>query len=93
MDNNYYVYILLCADSTFYIGTSNNVEKRVKTHNLGKGAKYTKVRRPVKLLYTETLPNKSEALKREIELKKFTRAKKENLLSNAGINWRKYLIK
>lgn len=83
----------MCADKTFYIGTSNNVEKRVQTHNSGKGAKYTKTRRPVQLLYTETLPDKSSALKREIELKKFTRAKKEKLLSDAGINWRNHLIK
>ncbi|MFD1417259.1 GIY-YIG nuclease family protein [Companilactobacillus keshanensis] len=93
MKDSYYVYLLLCADHTFYIGTSNNVEKRVKTHNSGKGAKYTKTRRPVQLLYTETLPDKSSALKREIELKKFTRSKKEKLLLNAGINWRNYLIK
>lgn len=91
--DSYYVYILLCADKTFYIGTSNNVEKRVKTHNAGKGAKYTKARRPVQLLYTEKLTDKSTALKREIELKKYSRSKKEKLLLNAGINWREYLIK
>lgn len=91
--DSYYVYILLCSDETFYIGTSNNVEKRVKTHNSGKGAKYTRARRPVQLLYTEKLSDKSSALKREIELKKYSRSKKEKLLLNAGINWHKYLIK
>ena len=83
--------MLLCNDKTFYTGTSNNVEKRVATHNSGKGAKYTKVRRPVKLMYTEELENKSEALKREIAIKKLTRKQKEQLLESNGINWNDYL--
>lgn len=90
--SKYYVYILLCNDKTFYIGTSNNVKKRVATHNAGKGAKYTKTRRPVKLMYTEELENKSQALKREIAIKKLSRLQKENLLKSNGINWRDYLI-
>ncbi|WP_334328512.1 GIY-YIG nuclease family protein [Companilactobacillus sp. HBUAS59699] len=89
---DYFVYILLCADRTFYIGTSNDVLKRVATHNSGKGAKYTKTRRPVKLLYQENLNSKSNALKREIELKKLTRKKKETFLQDHGINWRDFLI-
>jgi len=84
--------MLLCRDKTFYTGTSNNVEKRVATHNAGKGAKYTKVRRPVKLMYTEELANKSEALKREIVIKKLSRVKKIALLKSHGINWQDYLI-
>lgn len=93
MENKkYYVYMLLCNDKTFYTGTSNDVEKRVATHNAGKGAKYTKVRRPVQLMYTEELNNKSEALKREIVIKKLTRAQKETLLQSHGINWQDYLI-
>ncbi|WP_125565132.1 GIY-YIG nuclease family protein [Companilactobacillus insicii] len=91
-NNEYFVYILLCADKTFYIGTSNNVTKRVATHNLGKGAKYTKTRLPVKLMYKEKLHSKSEALKREIELKKFSRKKKELFLRSHGINWQEFLI-
>lgn len=88
MENDgYFVYILLCADKTFYIGTSNDVSKRVATHNAGKGAKYTKTRRPVKLLYHEDQHTKSDALKREIELKKFSRKKKEHFLQSKGINW------
>ncbi|WP_119317964.1 GIY-YIG nuclease family protein [Companilactobacillus formosensis] len=93
MESKYYVYMLLCSDKTFYTGTSNNVEKRVKTHNAGKGAKYTKVRRPVQLMYTEELANKSAALKREIAIKKLTRQQKEQLLKSHGINWHDYLIK
>lgn len=93
MESKYYVYMLLCSDKTFYTGTSNDVKKRVKTHNAGKGAKYTKVRRPVKLMYTEELVDKSAALKREIAIKKLTRSQKEQLLKSHGINWRDYLIK
>ncbi|MCV3762712.1 GIY-YIG nuclease family protein [Companilactobacillus farciminis] len=93
MESKYYVYMLLCSDKTFYTGTSNDVKKRVKTHNAGKGAKYTKVRRPVQLMYTEELANKSEALKREIAIKKLTRSQKEQLLKSHGINWHDYLIK
>ncbi|KRK91433.1 endonuclease [Companilactobacillus futsaii JCM 17355] len=85
--------MLLCSDRTFYTGTSNDVKKRVKTHNAGKGAKYTKVRRPVKLMYTEELVDKSAALKREIAIKKLTRQQKKQLLKSHGINWRDYLIK
>lgn len=84
--------MLLCSDQTFYTGTSNNVKKRVATHNAGRGAKYTKVRRPVNLMYTEELENKSAALKREIAIKKLTRLQKVNLLKSHGINWHDYLI-
>lgn len=84
--------MLLCRDQTFYTGTSNNVEKRVATHNAGKGAKYTKIRRPVKLMYSEELENKSQALKREIAIKKLSRQQKVSLLKSHGINWRDYLI-
>lgn len=86
-DDSYFVYILLCADGSFYTGTSNDVKKRVKTHNSGKGAKYTKTRRPVKLLYTEKVADKSAALKREAAIKKLTRPKKEELLLANGISW------
>ncbi|MFC6176381.1 GIY-YIG nuclease family protein [Companilactobacillus huachuanensis] len=93
MENKkYYVYMLLCNDKTFYTGTSNNVEKRVATHNAGKGAKYTKIRRPVKLMYSEELADKSAALKREIAIKKLSRQQKITLLKSNGINWQDYLI-
>lgn len=86
-ETGYFVYMLLCADGTFYTGTSNDVTKRVKTHNQGKGAKYTRVRRPVKLLYQEQLTDKSAALKREAAIKKLSRSQKENLLKSNGISW------
>ncbi len=78
----YYVYILECADLTLYIGSTNNIEKRIVAHNSSKtGAKYTKARRPVILKYSESLETKSEALKREHELKKLTRQEKLKLFN------------
>lgn len=73
----YYVYMLECADGTFYIGSTNNLEKRLIAHNnLKSGAHYTKIRRPVTLKYSENLKTKSKALKREFLLKQLTRAEK-----------------
>ncbi len=79
----YHVYMLRCADGTFYIGISNNVEKRVRIHNEGKaGAKYTKARRPVRLVYEEVCTSKGDALKREWALKRLSRSQKLLLLEN-----------
>lgn len=64
-----YTYILQCADGTYYTGWTNNLEKRIHDHNENKGAKYTRGRTPVKLVYSETFETKSEALKREAALK------------------------
>lgn len=77
----YYVYLLECADETLYCGYTDNLEKRVKTHNAGKGAKYTRARLPVKLVYSETFTEKSEAMKREAQIKTFSRAQKLSLLN------------
>ena len=79
-DNINYVYILCCNDSTLYTGWTTNLELRVKAHNDAKGAKYTKARLPVTLVYQEILPTKSEALKREYAIKKMTREKKLSLI-------------
>lgn len=76
----FYVYILECKDGTLYTGYTNNLEKRVSTHNKGKGAKYTRGRLPVTLAYYEVYKTKSEALKREIEIKKCSRTQKMNLI-------------
>jgi len=73
-------YILTCSDGTLYCGYSNDVSKRVETHNNGKGAKYTKTRRPVKLVYTEDFDTKSEAMKREYQIKQLTRKEKLKLI-------------
>ena len=72
------VYILECNDGTLYTGWTNDIDKRFKAHNDGKGAKYTKGRRPLKLVYLEELETKSEALKRENEIKKMTKDKKRS---------------
>ncbi|MBE6876443.1 MAG: GIY-YIG nuclease family protein [Ruminococcus sp.] len=77
-----YVYILECADGTLYTGWTTCPEKRVRAHNSGKGAKYTRSRRPVKLIYTEEYDSKSDALRREYEIKQLSRAQKLLLIKN-----------
>lgn len=76
----HYVYILECADNTLYAGYTNDLDSRLKVHNQGKGAKYTRGRLPVKLVYSEIMENKSEALKREYQIKQMTRKQKEELI-------------
>ena len=71
-----FVYILKCSDGTFYTGASVNVEKRLEIHQKAQGAKYTRSRLPVYLKYIENCKDWSSALKREREIKKYTRAKK-----------------
>jgi len=77
------VYILLCNDSTLYTGWTNDIENRICAHNAGAGAKYTKMRLPVTLVHKEIFETKSEALKREFEIKKMTRSKKLELIGGA----------
>lgn len=77
-----YVYMLLCGDGTLYTGWTTHLEKRVAVHNQGKGAKYTKSRLPVKLVYWEEYSEKSEALRREAAIKKLTRSQKMELINN-----------
>lgn len=77
----WFVYILLCNNGSYYIGSSNNVDQRVKDHLNGKGGRFTRSHKPQKLVYTEELPNKSEALKREAQLKTWSRAKKEAIIA------------
>ena len=80
----YYTYILRCRDNSLYTGYTDNVEKRLATHNEGKGAKYTRGRLPVALVYCEELPDRSAAIKREIEIKKLPKSKKEKLILSYG---------
>jgi len=75
-----FIYIVECKDKSLYTGWTTDVEARVKAHNEGKGAKYTKTRRPVKLVYTEEFATKQEATKREFAIKKLTREKKLKLI-------------
>ena len=75
-----YTYILECKDGNLYTGWTNDMDKRLKAHNEGKGAKYTRGRRPVKLVYIEEFDTKEEAMKREYEIKHMTRREKEKLV-------------
>ena len=79
----HYVYIVECADLSFYTGYTTNVERRVAVHNTGKGARYTRSRLPVKLLAYCSLPSKTEALRVEHRIKQLSRQKKEDLLAAA----------
>ncbi len=80
----YYTYILQCADGTLYVGYTNDIEKRLKSHNeLKSGAHYTKTRRPVELKYVERFKTLSEALKREAEIKSWPRKKKLKLIEKS----------
>ena len=77
-----YTYVLECKDGTLYTGWTNNLEKRVRDHNEGKGAKYTKSRRPVRLVYHEVFETKEEAMRREYAIKHMTRIEKEQMIHN-----------
>lgn len=77
---SYYTYIVRCSDNTLYTGYTDNLDKRIAAHNTGKGAKYTKPRLPVKLVYFEEYDTKSEAMKREYVIKRMSRRMKEELI-------------
>ena len=82
----YYAYILKCSDDTLYTGYTNNLENRLDTHNKGKGAKYTRVRIPVELVYYEEFEDKIEAQKREYAIKKLKRSEKLILIEKSKQN-------
>ncbi len=77
---SFFVYLLECRDKTFYCGFTTNLEKRLINHNKGIGSKYTKRRRPVRMIYSERLETKSLALKREYTIKQYSRKQKEELV-------------
>ena len=81
-----YTYIVECKDKTLYTGWTNDLQKRIKTHNDGKGAKYTKSRLPVRLVYYEVYETKQEAMRREYEIKQLTRKQKKKLIEKALSN-------
>lgn len=76
-----YTYLVQCADGTLYCGWTNHLEERIRAHNSGKGAKYTKSRRPVQLVYYEEFETKEEAMRREYVLKHLTRQEKISLIN------------
>lgn len=79
--DKHYIYIVRCKDGSLYTGYAKDIEQRVAKHNSGQGAKYTKIRRPVELVYQEVFDTKSEAMKREYEIKTFSRQEKLQLIS------------
>ena len=80
MASNWYLYILRCKDNSLYTGITTDVEKRMEAHRSGKGAKYTRGRGPLELVYSEECGDHSTALKREHEIKRLSRQEKEKLL-------------
>lgn len=82
---SYFVYIIKCSDNTLYTGITTDVKRRIQEHNSSdKGAKYTKLRRPVELLYTENSENRSSASKREYAIKKMSRLQKLKLIKGGN---------
>lgn len=75
-----YAYILRCRDGSLYTGWTNDLQKRLASHQSGRGAKYTKARRPVELVYSERFATKEEAMRREWQIKQLTKAQKEELV-------------
>ncbi len=78
---SYYVYLLRCSDDTLYTGCTNDLKRRIQAHNVGKGAKYTRSRRPVELVYQEIQPDRSAALRREAKVKQLSRKEKLALIA------------
>lgn len=78
-----YTYIVKCADGSLYTGYTNDLERRIAAHNAGKGAKYTRSRRPVELVYYESFETPEEAMSREWHIKKLTREQKLRLVNNS----------
>jgi putative endonuclease len=76
----YFCYILECADGTYYTGWSADPVRRERQHNAGRGARYTRTRQPVRLVYVEEQPDRVSAMRRERQIKEMTRAKKEALI-------------
>lgn len=83
-DRSTYVYIVRCSDGTLYTGWTVDLQRRVREHNAGRGARYTRQHGPVDLVYWEMLPNRSAALKREVEIKRRGRIYKERLVQGGS---------
>ena len=84
---NFYVYMLMCADGTLYTGWTNDIHRRIEAHNSGRGAKYTRSRRPCKLVWACACDTQSDAMKREYEIKQLSRKEKLRLLIVHPKNW------
>ncbi|MSR84988.1 GIY-YIG nuclease family protein [Candidatus Uhrbacteria bacterium] len=84
--NTWFVYILRCCDGSLYTGISNNLNERIKRHNNGQGAAYTRSHRPVVLIWTEAAESESAARKREAQIKGWKKGEKENLIKENHLN-------
>jgi putative endonuclease len=84
--NNWYIYILECSDKSLYTGITTNIDRRVLEHNTGKGSKYTKIRRPVKLIALFNAENRSQASKEEYRIKQLTKKEKLKLCEGQSIS-------
>ncbi|MEA3335734.1 MAG: GIY-YIG nuclease family protein [Chloroflexota bacterium] len=82
-----YIYIVRCANGNYYTGWTTDVQRRVKQHNAGRGARYTRQHGPVELIYWEVLPDRSAAMKREDEIKRKGRQYKEQIIMESGPDW------
>jgi len=83
--DSWFIYIVRCSDNTLYTGVAKDLKQRIQKHNTGKeGAKYTRARRPVKLVYQETAPNRSQAQQREYAIKQLSATQKRQLIAQAG---------
>lgn len=82
---SFYCYILECADGTFYTGWTTDPQRRTRQHNQGRGARYTRQHGPVRLVYVESLPDRSQAMRRENAIKKYSRERKQKLISTNPI--------
>jgi len=83
--NHWHTYMVRCHDHTLYTGIAKDLDKRLQDHNTGKGAKYTKGRRPVTLVYAEIFPSRAAAARREYELKNLTRVAKQKLITPPAV--------
>lgn len=81
----WFIYIVECSDKSLYCGITNNIARRIDQHNSGKGAKYIRGRRPVRLVYSEEAESMSKAMKRERQIKKMKRSQKLNLIENVHL--------
>ncbi len=79
-ESKHYFYVVKCRDNSFYAGYTNNLERRIATHNAGKGAKYTRARLPVQCVHFETFETKQEAMRMEYAFKQFSRETKEKYI-------------
>jgi len=78
----WYIYILLCKDGSLYTGSTTDISRRVKEHNTGKGGSYTKIHKPVEIIYKEACRNRSDAQTREAQIKRWTKTKKLALIAH-----------